>query len=157
MGGEVAFEQKLDSLFTLPVTPDEKLPIFSTGMIGQYVHGNEPCHHVAYLYNLTHKPQKAAERVQEILATQYHNSPAGHCGNEDCGQMSSWYVLSALGFYPINPADGKYYLGKPLFKKATIHLENGKTFTITKTEENTDKNRRYLTYKEIMDGGEVAI
>ena len=157
MGGEDAFEQKLDSLFTLPVTPDEKLPIFSTGMIGQYVHGNEPCHHVAYLYNLTHKPQKAAERVQEILTTQYHNSPAGHCGNEDCGQMSSWYVLSALGFYPINPADGKYYLGKPLFKKATIHLENGKTFTITKTDENTDKNRRYLTYKEIMDGGEVAI
>lgn len=157
MGGEVAFEQKLDSLFTLPVTPDEKLPIFSTGMIGQYVHGNEPCHHVAYLYNFTRKPQKAAQRVQEILTTQYHNTPAGHCGNEDCGQMSSWYVLSALGFYPINPSDGKYYLGKPLFKKATIHLENGKTFTITKTDENTDKNRRYLTYKEIMDGGEVAI
>lgn len=180
MGGWVAFEQKLDSLFTLPVTPDEKLPIFSTGMIGQYVHGNEPCHHVAYLYNFTPHPLKADERVQQILKTQYHNTPAGHCGNEDCGQMSSWYVLSALGFYPIDPANGKYYLGKPLFKKATIHLENGKKFSVLRNSTSeeyftispdpdiddkliinqpADYNKapvRYLTYKEIMKGGKVA-
>lgn len=163
MGGWVAFEQKLDSLFTLPVTPDEKLPIFSTGMIGQYVHGNEPCHHVAYLYNLTPHPEKAGQRVHQILNSQYKNTPNGHCGNEDCGQMSSWYVLSALGFYPINPADGKYYYGSPLFKKAVIHLENGKTFTIVKDPKAgeysmaNEEPPTYITYKQIMEGGMIEM
>ena len=163
MGGKEAFEQKLDSMFTFASTPDERLPIFSTGMIGQYVHGNEPSHHVAYLYNFTAHPEKASERVGEVLRTQYHNTPDGHCGNEDCGQMSSWYVLSALGFYPINPADSPYYIGQPLFSQATLHLDNGKTFTIRKGNTNGQLQlngkplgRRYLHFKEITDGGELV-
>ena len=157
MGGVNAFEQKLDSMFTLAVTPDEKLPIFSTGMIGQYVHGNEPSHHVAYLYHFTNHPEKVSQRVTEILNTQYKNTPSGHCGNEDCGQMSSWYVLSALGFYPLNPSDGRYYLTTPLFDKATLHLENGKTFTIEKGKKAGEIrfngkpfHRNYINYDEIL-------
>ena len=157
MGGADAFEQKLDSMFTLAVTPDEKLPIFSTGMIGQYVHGNEPSHHVAYLYHFTNHPEKVSQRVTEILNTQYKNTPSGHCGNEDCGQMSSWYVLSALGFYPLNPSDGRYYLTTPLFDKATLHLENGKTFTIEKGKKAGEIRfngkpfyRNYINYDEIL-------
>ena len=99
----------------------------------------------------------------EILRTQYHNTPDGHCGNEDCGQMSSWYVLSALGFYPINPADSPYYIGQPLFSQATLHLDNGKTFTIRKGDTNGQLQlngkplgRRYLHFKEITDGGELV-
>ena len=161
MGGIKAFEQKLDSMFTLAVTADEKLPIFSTGMIGQYVHGNEPSHHVAYLYHFTAHPEKTTQRVTEILNTQYKNTPDGHCGYEDCGQMSSWYVLSALGLYPLNPADSRYYLTEPLFDKATLHLENGKTFTIEKRKDSKAKtllndkplNRGYITYEEIIAGG----
>ena len=163
MGGIKAFEQKLDSMFTLAVTADEKLPIFSTGMIGQYVHGNEPSHHVAYLYHFTAHPEKTTQRVTEILNTQYKNTPDGHCGNEDCGQMSSWYVLSALGLYPLNPADSRYYLTEPLFDKATLHLENGKTFTIEKRKDSKAKtllndkplNRGYITYEEIIAGGRL--
>ena len=157
MGGTDAFEQKLDSMFTLAVTPDEKLPIFSTGMIGQYVHGNEPSHHVAYLYHFTNHPEKVSQRVTEILNTQYKNTPSGHCGNEDCGQMSSWYVLSALGLYPLNPSDGRYYLTTPLFDKATLHLENGKTFTIEKGKKAGEIrfngkpfHRNYINYDEIL-------
>ena len=157
MGGTDTFEQKLDSMFTLAVTPDEKLPIFSTGMIGQYVHGNEPSHHVAYLYHFTNHPEKVSQRVTEILNTQYKNTPNGHCGNEDCGQMSSWYVLSALGFYPLNPSDGRYYLTTPLFDKATLHLENGKTFTIEKGKKAGEIRfngkpfyRNYINYDEIL-------
>ena len=163
MGGIKAFEQKLDSMFTLAVTSDEKLPIFSTGMIGQYVHGNEPSHHVAYLYHFTRHPEKVSQRVTEILNTQYKNTPDGHCGNEDCGQMSSWYVLSALGLYPLNPANSRYYLSEPLFDKATLHLENGKTFTIEKRKDSKAKtllndkplNRGYITYEEIIAGGRL--
>lgn len=163
MGGIKAFEQKLDSMFTLAVTADEKLPIFSTGMIGQYVHGNEPSHHVAYLYHFTAHPEKTTQRVTEILNTQYKNTPDGHCGNEDCGQMSSWYVLSALGLYPLNPANSRYYLSEPLFDKATLHLENGKTFRIEKRKDSKAKillndkplNRGYITYEEIIAGGRL--
>ncbi len=163
MGGIKAFEQKLDSMFTLTVTPDEKLPIFSTGMIGQYVHGNEPSHHVAYLYHFTAHPEKTTQRVTEILNTQYKNTPDGHCGNEDCGQMSSWYVLSALGLYPLNPSNSRYYLSEPLFDKATLHLENGKTFTIEKRKDSKAKtllndkplSRGYITYEEIIAGGRL--
>ncbi|MDO4879785.1 MAG: GH92 family glycosyl hydrolase [Capnocytophaga sp.] len=162
MGGKDALEIKLDSMFSLASTPDEKLPIFSTGMIGQYVQGNEPSHHVAYLYNFTSKPEKAQERIQQIMQTQYKNTPDGHCGNEDCGQMSSWYVLSALGFYPINPADGKFYFGKPFFDKTILHLENGNSFTIIKQKNSANTipslngkplDRKFILYKEIMQGG----
>lgn len=167
-GGSTAFEQKLDSMFSLYPKPTDKLPIFSTGMIGQYNHGNEPSHHVAYLYNYVGKPSKAQERIREILKMQYKNEPYGHCGNEDCGQMSSWYVFSALGFYPVNPAQGAYILGIPLFEKAEIKLPGDKKFTIS-TQNFSGKNtyikeillngkvikRGFITHSEITQGGEL--
>lgn len=167
-GGSTAFEQKLDSMFTLYPKPTDKLPIFSTGMIGQYNHGNEPSHHVAYLYNYVGKLSKAQERIREILKTQYKNEPYGHCGNEDCGQMSSWYVFSALGFYPVNPAQGAYILGIPLFEKAEIKLPGNKKFIIS-TQNFSDENtyvkriflngellkRGFITHSEITNGGEL--
>jgi predicted alpha-1,2-mannosidase len=166
VGGNAAFEKKLDSMFTLKPEPEDKLPIFSTGMIGQYAHGNEPSHHVAYLYNYINKPWKTQKLVREILETQYKNKPNGHCGNEDCGQMSSWYVLSSLGFYPVNPAQSVYAFGAPMFDSATINLENNKKF-IVQTKNNSKDNiyiqsielngkkieRNYITHNEIMQGG----
>lgn len=166
VGGNLAFEKKLDTMFTLNPLPEDKLPIFSTGMIGQYAHGNEPSHHVAYLYNYINEPWKTEKLVREILESQYKNAPNGHCGNEDCGQMSSWYILSSLGFYPVNPAQGIYSFGSPLFDTATINLENNKIFVI-KTENNSNENmyiqsitlngekinRNYITHKEITQGG----
>lgn len=168
VGGNEKFEKKLDTMFTLKPLPEEKLPIFSTGMIGQYAHGNEPSHHVAYLYNYVGKPWKTQKLVREILETQYKNTPDGHCGNEDCGQMSSWYIFSSLGFYPVNPAQGVYSFGSPLFDNAVINLENGKTFNIETLNNNSENKyiqtielngklieRNYITHKEIMNGGEL--
>lgn len=164
-GGMERFGQKLDSMFSYAPEPGDKLPLFSTGMIGQYAHGNEPSHHVAYLYNYINKPAKAQKLVREILKDQYKNQPNGHCGNEDCGQMSSWYIFSALGFYPVNPAQGVYDLGIPLFEEATIQLPNGKTFTVKAENAKSlnfveavflngkQLNRSYITHKEIMEGG----
>ena len=99
-------------------------------MIGQYAHGNEPSHHVAYLYNYIGQPWKAQMRLGEIMHNLYRNAPHGLCGNEDCGQMSAWYVLSAMGFYPVNPVGGVYDLGTPMFPKVEMRLPGGKTFTI---------------------------
>nr|WP_233530520.1 GH92 family glycosyl hydrolase [Gelidibacter salicanalis] len=166
VGGNELFERKLDSMFSLNPLPDDKLPIFSTGMIGQYAHGNEPSHHVAYLYNYVGKPWKTQKLVREILETQYQNEPSGHCGNEDCGQMSSWYVFSALGFYPVNPAQGVYAFGSPSVDSATLNLENGKTFKITVLN-NSPKHiyiqsvtlngetleTNFITHKQIIEGG----
>ncbi len=167
-GGEERFEQKLDSMFSYAPSPEDKLPVFSTGMIGQYAHGNEPSHHVAYLYNYLNQPSKAQKLVREILENQYKNEPNGHCGNEDCGQMSSWYILSSLGFYPVNPAQGVYDLGVPMFEEAIVEVANGKTFTVSADglEENQfvqsvalngeTLNRSYITHKEIMNGGSLV-
>lgn len=164
--GKERFSKRLDSMFTLAPSPDDDLPIFSTGMIGQYAHGNEPSHHVAYLYNFTGESWKTQERVRQILTTLYQPEPNGHCGNEDCGQMSSWYVLSSLGFYPVNPAHGKYYFGTPLWKEATIQLNNNKTFTIKapavdeknlyikEVRLNGERlNRPWITHEELTRGG----
>jgi predicted alpha-1,2-mannosidase len=169
VGGNLAFEKKLDSMFSLNPLPEDKLPIFSTGMIGQYAHGNEPSHHVAYLYNYINEPWKTEKLVREILESQYKNTPNGHCGNEDCGQMASWYIFSSLGFYPVNPAQGIYSFGSPLFDTATINLENNKTFVI-KTENNSNENiyiqsitlngekinKNYITHNEITQGGTLV-
>ena len=168
VGGNELFEKKLDTMFSLNPLSEDKLPIFSTGMIGQYAHGNEPSHHVAYLYNYVGKPWKTQKLIREILETQYKNTPDGHCGNEDCGQMSSWYIFSSLGFYPVNPAQGIYSFGSPLFENATIHLENGSTFeVVAKNNSNYNKyiqsielngvliERSYITHKEIMQGGKL--
>src|SRR5438046_1426894 len=100
------------------------------GIIGGYVHGNEPSHHVAYLYDWTDEPWKTQERIRMILKKQYAAAPDGLGGNDDCGQMSAWYVLSALGFYPVAPASDRYMLGSPAMTTATLHLENGRTLTI---------------------------
>ncbi len=168
IGGKERFEQKLDSMFSYKPLPTDKLPIFSTGMIGQYAHGNEPSHHVGYLYNYIDKPWKTQETIREILETQYRNEPNGHCGNEDCGQMSSWYIFSSLGFYPVNPAEGLYSFGSPIFDKAIINLESGKQFkieTINNSKENkyiqsitlngNEISKNHISHKEIMDGGVI--
>ena len=168
VGGSEKFEKKLDSMFTLTPLPKDNLPIFSTGMIGQYAHGNEPSHHVGYLYNYVGKPWKTQELIREILETQYKNTPDGHCGNEDCGQMSSWYIFSSLGFYPVNPSQGVYSFGSPLFDKATINLENGKKFVIQAINNNNENKfiqsvelngktitQNYILHKDILEGGNL--
>lgn len=164
--GQKRFEEKLDSLFTYSPTDKEGLPIFSTGMIGQYVHGNEPSHHVIYLYNKIGKPHKTQKYVAQVMHNLYRNTPDGLCGNEDCGQMSAWYIFSAMGFYPVTPVGGEYEIGTPLFPETRIHLHNGKTFTI-KAQDVSRKNfyikkkllngKRHnstsITHKQIMNGG----
>ena len=164
MGREI-FEQKLDSMFTYSPAENADLPIFSTGMIGQYAHGNEPSHHVAYLFNKIGKPEKTREYVSQIMNGLYRNTPDGICGNEDCGQMSAWYVMSAMGFYPVNPCGGEYELGVPLFPEARIHLDNGKTFTITADKDNGKHNvllngkpidDTIISHKDIMMGGTLS-
>jgi hypothetical protein len=131
MGGREPFLAKLDSLFTLDtVITGENVSSDISGLIGQYAHGNEPSHHIAYLYNYAGEPWKTADRVREILATQYDDTPFGLSGNEDCGQMTAWYVLSALGIYPVNPAEGAWIIGSPLFPESIVDLGGGNTFTI---------------------------
>ncbi|MFD2718852.1 GH92 family glycosyl hydrolase [Hymenobacter monticola] len=133
MGGNRVFVPHLDSLFTMHL-PDsffaETEDITREGIIGGYVHGNEPAHHAAYLYNYTDQPWKTQAQVRNILARQYHPTPDGLGGNDDCGQMSAWYLFSALGFYPVAPGSGQYALGSPLVHGAVLHLENGQSFTI---------------------------
>lgn len=133
MGGPKKLENYLDSLFTMEL-PDKYFEhtedITRDGIIGNYVHGNEPSHHVAYLYNQTASPWKTQARVRQIIRNQYHNGHAGLGGNDDCGQMSAWYLFTALGFYPVAPGDDAYWIGSPLIKSAKINLENGKTITI---------------------------
>ena len=172
MGGKKKFTAHLDELFTMHL-PDEFFAetedITREGIIGGYIHGNEPAHHVAYLYNWTDQPWKTQERVRMILKNQYHPTPDGLGGNDDCGQMSAWYLFSALGFYPVAPGSEQYQLGSPVIKTATIHLENGKTLTI-EAKDQSDKNvyvkkvtvngqtlkRTYLTYSEITGGGKIV-
>ena len=168
-GGKERFGQKLDSMFTYAPQAGDKLPIFSTGMIGQYAHGNEPSHHVAYLYNYLDQPSKTQTLVRQILEEQYANAPNGHCGNEDCGQMSSWYIFGALGFYPVNPAQGVYDLGIPLFEEAEVSVGNGKTLRIVQKKFSKENifveyvtlngktlDRNFITHKEITAGGELV-
>lgn len=168
-GGKEAFAAKLDSLFTLDaqLEGEEASPDIS-GFIGQYAHGNEPSHHIAYLYNYVGQPHKTQFYVHRILTELYQNTPEGLCGNEDCGQMSAWYVFSAMGFYPVNPVEAKYQLGTPLFNKVTIKTGPEKKFTITALRASdkdiyvkevylNDKklDRTWITHDEIMKGGEL--
>ncbi|WP_372751894.1 GH92 family glycosyl hydrolase [Labilibaculum sp.] len=166
--GEEKFKAKLDSMFTYYPEKDDKLPIFSTGMIGQYAHGNEPSHHVAYLYNQLGEPWKTQEMVRKIITSQYSTNPDGYCGNEDCGQMSAWLVLSSMGMYPINPANGEYSITSPWMEKAQINLQNGKQFVIS-TENQSEQNKYIqalflngkayhklsITHQQIIEGGEL--
>ncbi|MEZ4941384.1 MAG: GH92 family glycosyl hydrolase [Saprospiraceae bacterium] len=130
LGGPEKFALQLDKLFTAEAKTTGRQQADITGMIGQYVQGNEPSHHMAYLYNYAGQPWKTQQRVRQILDEQYTDRPDGLSGNEDCGQMSAWYVFSALGFYPVVPGSAGYVIGTPLFEKATIRLDNGKTFII---------------------------
>ena len=143
IGGKKELETRLDTLFTTSSQVDgEEASGDITGLIGQYAHGNEPSHHMAYLYNWTDSPWKGQERLDQIMQNFYTNAPDGIIGNEDCGQMSAWYVFSAMGFYPVNPVSGEYEIGKPKFEKVELQLANGKVFTVV--AKNLDKENRYI-------------
>ncbi len=131
MGGKDKFMAKLDEMFTAQSKTSGREQPDIAGMIGQYAHGNEPSHHMAYLYDYAGQPWKTQERVHQIMTTLYKNDPDGLCGNEDCGQMSAWYALSAMGFYPVCPGSGQYAIGTPLFDEVTINLENGGKFIVS--------------------------
>lgn len=139
-GGARAFEEKLDTFFTLTETSGEKNDNIS-GLIGQYAHGNEPSHHVAYLYNYVGKPGKTCRIIRRIMDELYNNDYNGYAGNDDCGEMSAWYVFSAMGFYPVNPVGGDYAIGIPAFDQCTIHLPSGKDFTIVATRDPSDASQ----------------
>ena len=166
LGGKDKLDAHLDKLFTAKNETSGREQADITGLIGQYAHGNEPSHHMAYLYNFVNKPHKTQEKVHQILTELYQNAPDGISGNEDCGQMSAWYVLSSLGFYSVTPGSNEYIIGKPLFKKATIHLENNQTFTIVANNlsdtniyiESVKLNGKnypfsYLKHSDIVNGG----
>ena len=146
--GKERFAAKLDSMFTYSPAENAELPIFSTGMIGQYAHGNEPSHHVAYLFNRIGQPEKTQQYVTQIMRGMYRNSPDGICGNEDCGQMSAWYVMSAMGFYPVDPCGGEYELGMPLFPEITLHLPGSKTFAVSCHSERSEESQDEHNAKE---------
>lgn len=171
-GGKANYAVHLDSLFTMHL-PDkffaETEDITREGIIGNYVHGNEPAHHAAYLYNWTGHPWKTQERIRMILSKMYQPRVDGLGGNDDCGQMSAWYIFSALGFYPVTPGSDRYDLGSPLVKTAVFNLENGKTFRIEALNQSAmnvyvsavllnDKplNRLYITHDELMAGGKLT-
>ena len=172
-GGREAFIRRLDDLFT----EDSDMPhwrVDVTGIIGQYAHGNEPCHHIAYLYALAGAQYKTAERVRQIQLTQYDNTTEGICGNDDCGQISAWYVWSAIGLYPLNPSSGVYIIGSPLVEKATLRLDpkfyKGGSFTVIAHNASKQNcyiqsaklngkplNRPWLTQADIVNGGKLEL
>lgn len=169
MGGKAGLEAHLDALFVAESKTSGRDQADITGLIGQYAHGNEPSHHMAYLYNFVNKPHKTQEKVHQIMTELYTPTPDGISGNEDCGQMSAWYVFSAMGFYPVTPASNQYIIGLPVVDKATIHLENGKAFTMqvdNPSPENRyiasamlngeELNRTYLWHDEIAQGGTLS-
>ena len=169
-GGKDNFEQHLDGLFNNESKLEGRHQADITGLIGQYAHGNEPSHHMAYLYNCIGKPEKAQYMVHKILNDMYSSSPTGIVGNEDCGQMSSWYVLSAIGLFDINPGDPYYVIQTPLVNSASLKLENGHSFFIKKTGADNDEiyikkvelngklmDRNYLHIDEIMKGGDLVV
>lgn len=165
-GGKRPFVTKLDSLFTISGDLGENASPDISGLIGQYAHGNEPSHHILYMYNYVGQHDKTAEKVREVLKTMYHNDFDGLSGNEDVGQMSAWYILSSLGIYQVEPAGGRYMFGSPLFDKAIVNVGKGKTFTII-AHNNSAKNvyvqqiklngrpykKLYIDYKDIVSGG----
>jgi predicted alpha-1,2-mannosidase len=166
-GTSERFVQKLDSLFILTPPKDQSISLYD-GYIGLMWHGNEPCHHIAYLYNYAGMPWKTAEKVRQICGF-YYNRPKGLCGNDDCGQTSAWYIWSVIGFYPVNPANGEYVIGSPLARQAELSLPGGKHFTV-KAEGLSDKNiyiqravlngqsytKSFIRHTDIMKGGELV-
>lgn len=170
LGGKKELEDWLDKLFATEMEHELGDDTDVSGLIGQYAHGNEPSHHMAYLYNYSGAAWKTQKMVREIMATQYQDTPDGLCGNEDCGQMSAWYVLSAMGFYSDCPGKPVYAIGSPIFSKVKIHLDNGKTFTLT--AKNNSKENKYiqsaklnenklnvslLSHVDILEGGSLVL
>lgn len=170
MGGKKEFIGKLDSLFTASSALEgEATSSDISGLIGQYAHGNEPSHHILHLYNYVNQPWKTQDLVDNVLHNQYHNAPDGISGNEDCGQMSAWYILNSIGFYQVCPGKPVYSIGRPLFDKATVNLPNGKKFIVTtKNNSKTNKyiksatlngkilNKPFFTHNDIIMGGELV-
>lgn len=155
MGGKTKFAKTLDDLFTKEIEDryiEKNEDITRDGIIGNYVHGNEPGHHIPYLYNWTSQPWKTQERVRMIMRRMYHDGADGLCGNDDAGQMSAWYIFSALGFYPVLPGSDDYALGSPLVKNAVVDLENGKTLKIT--AQNQSDSNIYVA-KVLLNGNEI--
>ena len=166
MGGTENYEAHLDKMFAASTQTSGRNQADITGLIGQYAHGNEPSHHMAYLYNYVGKPHKTQKGVRQILDEQYSNHPDGLSGNEDCGQMSAWYVLSAMGIYAVTPGLDYYTIGTPLFEKTTINLENGNAFCITAKNVSDNNiyiqsaslngeefNQSFIVHQTIMKGG----
>ena len=167
-GGKKLAAQRLDSLFRSGQTT-KKLPEWISGYIGQYVHGNEPSHHIPYLYQYVGQPHKTQQIVREVMDKMYTTQPDGICGNEDCGQMSAWYLFSALGMYPVNPVGGQYVLGSPEVKEAEISLPNGKKFTIEANGQSSKNiyvkrillngqplSNIFITHQQLMKGGKLV-
>jgi predicted alpha-1,2-mannosidase len=172
-GGDQPFIEKLDSLFTADSTIQTTIPDIS-GLIGQYSQGDEQCHHVAYLYDYAGAPFKTQQRIRQVMATLYNDTPAGQCGNADCGQMAAWYVFSALGFYPMNPDSGVYAIGSPVVTKAVMRLDPGKyhghKFTVLAKNNSAANiyiqsaslngqplNRAWITHQELTNGGTLRL
>jgi predicted alpha-1,2-mannosidase len=173
MGGDQKFIDKLDKMYNEDSKLLANIPDL-TGLIGQYIHGNEPCHHVPYLYSYAGSPWKTQARIRQIMTSLYTNGVDGLCGNDDCGQMSAWYALSAVGFYPVSPASGVYVLGSPMVDKATIRLDakyhKGRAFTLI-AQNNSPKNmyiqsatlngkplvRTWFSHAELVAGGELVL
>ncbi len=168
LGGEKSLEQKLDDLFSASSETTGREQSDITGLIGQYAHGNEPSHHIPYLYNFVGRPDKTQRIVRQIMNELYTDEPDGLSGNEDCGQMSSWLVMSAMGFYPVTPGSPDYIIGSPWFKKITINLENGKQFEIQAPQNSAENNfisnielnhkpypYSFLKHQDIINGGEI--
>jgi len=166
LGGRDALVRKLDALFDQPSVVGEGMPPDVTGLIGQYAHGNEPSHHLAYLYACAGAPWKTQERVRHIATTLYRTGPEGLCGNDDCGQLSAWFVFSALGFYPVDPASGVYVLGAPLVEEAVLSLPQERRFTMRAPGVSAERRwvvgarlngrplmRAWITHEEIAAGG----
>ena len=171
MGGEDAFVGKLDSLFTVSSQLEgEATSADITGLIGQYAHGNEPSHHITHMYNYVNRPWRTQELVDSVLYNQYFNAPDGLSGNEDCGQMSAWYILNSMGFYQVCPGKPVYSIGRPLFEEVTINLPDRKTFVI-RTHNNSKTNKYiesvllngkpldvpFFTHDDLVRGGMMEI
>ena len=169
-GSDRAFMHKLDSLFIAEGDAGENASPDMSGMTGQYAHGNEPSHHVIYMYNYAGRPDKAAPLLRKMLTEMYHDQPDGLSGNEDVGQMSAWYIISALGLYQVEPVGGRYVIGSPLFSKASVNVGGGKTFTVV-AKNNSDRNvyvqsarlngrpyaKTYIDFKDITSGGSLEL
>jgi hypothetical protein len=169
MGGNELFDKKLDEMFSASTGLHGRDQSDITGLIGQYAHGNEPSHHMAYLYNYSGKPYKTQKLTRQIMNDLYGCDPAGLCGNEDCGQMSAWFVLSAMGFYPVTPASGYYTISSPLFEEIKIKLGDGKEFTISARNNNASNiyiqsarlngeryDKSYLEHDALIKGGTLS-